>query len=201
MSQLVCWVTRRMKTSLSLLLPFPKKNSITKESLWLNVANLAVFPRIWACFLVGLRAFLKTCGWLVFGLVSTEICLFFADICFCDWFFFELHGNFMFQFAHKGILGVFLWKYGHFGFVFRICHHVFLFNLLADFSFYCIFLPTHVGLVFRSNYLFSACFFIFFCLFLQNNLASLKKSHFGCSNKASGDERTGLSYFSIQIRF
>ena len=138
-----------------------------------NIANLAVFPQIWACFFVQLRVFLKTCGWLVFGLVLTEIystCflgLFFADFCFSDCFFFKFYGNFMFQFAHKGILGVFLWKCGHFGFVFRICHHVFLLNLPADFSFCCIFLLTHVGLVFRSKYLFLACFSYFLACFCK----------------------------------
>jgi len=75
-----------------------------------SVTNLAVFPRIWACFFVELRVFLKTCGWLAFGLVLTEICLFFEDFCFSDCFFFKFSRNFMFQFAHKGILGVFLWR-------------------------------------------------------------------------------------------
>jgi len=32
MSQLVCWVTRRIKTSLSLLLPFPQKNYQLQKS-------------------------------------------------------------------------------------------------------------------------------------------------------------------------
>jgi len=61
---------------------------------------------------VELRVFLKTCGLLVFGLVLTEICLFlgffFADFCFSDYFFFKLYGNFVFQFASKGILGMLL---------------------------------------------------------------------------------------------
>jgi len=72
-----------------------------------SVANLAVFPRIWACFFVELRFDLKTCWLLVFWLVSTEIysflSLFFADFCFSDCFFFKFYSNFRFQFAPKGM--------------------------------------------------------------------------------------------------
>jgi len=53
---------------------------------------------------------------------------------------------------------VFLWKFAHFGLVFRICLPAFLFHFLVDFSFCWIFLPTHVELVFRLNYRFLACF-------------------------------------------
>jgi len=49
---------------------------------------------------------------------------------------------------------------------FRICHHAFLFNFLADFSFCYIFLPTHV-VFFRSNYLFLACFSYFLACFCK----------------------------------
>jgi len=59
------------------------------------------------------------------------------------------------------------------GLFFRIGHHAFLFNFLADFLFCCIFLPTHVGLVFRSNYLFFACFSYFIGVFFAKKLASL----------------------------
>jgi len=55
---------------------------------------------------------------------------------------------------------------------FRICHHAFLFNFLADFSFCYIFLPTHV-VFFSVKLPIFGLFFIFSCLFLQNNLASL----------------------------
>jgi len=44
----------------------------------ISVANLAVFPRIWACVFVELRVCLKTYGLLVIGLVLIEICLFFG---------------------------------------------------------------------------------------------------------------------------
>ena len=145
--------------------------SISSHSIWSvmpSVANLVVFPWIWACFFVELRVFLKTCGLVVFRLVLTEICWFFADFCFSDCFFFNFYGNFLIQFVPKGILGVFFWKFDHFGLVFfRICYHAFLFNLLADFSFCCIVLPTHVGLVLQSNYLFLACFSYFLACFCK----------------------------------
>ena len=44
------------------------------------------------------------------------------------------------------------------GLFFQTCLFAFLFNVVADFSFCWIFLPTHVGPVFRWNYLFLACF-------------------------------------------
>jgi len=70
------------------------------------------FPTNLGLFFCGVAGFLKTCGLLVFGLVLTEICLFFrvffADFCFSDCFFFNFYGNFLFQFAPKSILGVFL---------------------------------------------------------------------------------------------
>jgi len=39
-----------------------------------SVANLALFLRIWVCFFVELRGFLKTCRLLVFELVLFESC-------------------------------------------------------------------------------------------------------------------------------
>ena len=64
---------------------------IFKCSLQVSVASLAFFSRIWACFFVELRVFLKTCRLLVFGLVLIEICLFFglvfSDFYFADCFF------------------------------------------------------------------------------------------------------------------
>ena len=128
------------------------------------------FPANLCLFFCGVAFFLKTCGLLVFGLVLTKFCLFFGlflQICFSDCFFFKFCGYFLFQFAPEGILGAFLWKFGHFGLVFWICHRAFLFNLLADFSFCCIFLPTHVGLVFWSNCLFLACFSYFLACFCK----------------------------------
>jgi len=127
----------------------------------ISVANLVVFPRIWACFFWSCGFFEDlrvACFWACF---NWNLLVFWACFCrflFFDCLFFKFYGNFMFQFSPKGILCVFLWKFGHFGLVFQNCHPTFLFKLLADFSFCCIFLPTHVGLVFRSNYLFLVCF-------------------------------------------
>ena len=63
-------------------------------------------------FFVDLLVFLKTCGLLVFGLVFTEFCSFFGLVfcrfLFCGLLCFKFDGNFLFQFAPKGILGVFL---------------------------------------------------------------------------------------------
>jgi len=64
------------------------------------------------------------------------------------------------------------------GLFFRICHYAFLFNLLADISLCCIFLPTHVGFVFPSNYLFLACFSYLlacFCKITWHHCAELRK--------------------------
>jgi len=70
-----------------------------------SVANLAVFPRIWAYFL-------WTCGLLVFGLVLLEICLFFGlVVCrflFCGLLFSNFMALLLFQYTVKGILGAFL---------------------------------------------------------------------------------------------
>jgi len=41
-----------------------------------SVADLAFFPRIWACFFLNLRFFLESCGLLIFGLVLFKNCLF-----------------------------------------------------------------------------------------------------------------------------
>jgi len=109
-----------------------------------------VFPANLGLFFCGVAFFFKTCGLLLFGLVLIEICCF-LGLFFADCFFPNFLATLLFQFTAKGILGMFLWKFAHFGLVFRICHPVFLFDFLADFW---IFLPTHFGLVFHSNYLF-----------------------------------------------
>ena len=93
------------------------------------------FACFWACFNWNL---------LVFGLV------------FCRLLFIQIYGTFA--------LSIYCWRhFGCFceillilGLFFQICHLAFLFNFLADFWFSWIFLPTHVGLVFRLNYLFLA---------------------------------------------
>jgi len=69
----------------------------------ISVANLAVFPRIWACVFVELRVCLKTYGLLVIGLVLIEICLFFGLVfrrfLITDfWLFFQIY---LFVFAKQ----------------------------------------------------------------------------------------------------
>jgi len=46
---------------------------------------------------------LKTYGFLVFGLVLIEICLFFQDFCFVDCFFSNFMALLLLQFTAKGI--------------------------------------------------------------------------------------------------
>ena len=50
---------------------------------------------------------------------------------------------------------------------FRICHHAFLFNFLADFSFCYIFLPTHVVFFFGQITYFWLVFHIFLLVFAK----------------------------------
>jgi len=69
----------------------------TQRKRAVSIANLADFPRIWACFFCGIAVFLKTCGLLAFGLVLIELCLFFgpffADFSFADCFFSKFDGT------------------------------------------------------------------------------------------------------------
>jgi len=128
-----------------------------------SVANLAVFPRIWACFFVELRVFLKTCGLLVLGLILIEIRLFFGVVfrrfLFCGLLFFQILWDICcFNILLKAYWACFYKKIFILDLFLRICHLAFIFNFLAGFSFCWIFLPTHVGLVFRWNYRFLACF-------------------------------------------
>ena len=75
------------------------------------------FSREFDLIFCQVAGFLKTCVLLVFGLVLFEICLFFTNLCFADCFFFKFSSLLKFQFTAKGNLGVFLWKFAHFGLV------------------------------------------------------------------------------------
>jgi len=79
------------------------------------------------------------------------------------------------------------------GLFFRICLTAFSFKFLADFSFCWIFMPTYVGLVFRLNYLFLACFSNFLACFCKITW------HHCCQHEAV-PEMSGLSYFAVQIQ-
>ena len=121
------------------------------------------FPANLGLFFVELRVFLKTCGLLVFGLVLIEIFLFFgfviADFCFKDCFFSNFMALLLFQFPANGILGVFLWKFAHFGLVFSdfppwffiwfSCWFFVLLNLPAYAFWACFWVKLPIWLVFQ----------------------------------------------------
>ena len=130
------------------------------------------FSRDFVLFLWNCGFLLKTCGLLAFWAcfnwnLLVFLGLFFADFCFSDCFFFKFYGIFLIQFAPKNMWVCFCENLVILSVFFRICHHPFLNNLLSDFSFCCIFLPTHVGLVFGTNYLFLACFSYFTACFCK----------------------------------
>jgi len=114
-------------------------------------------------FFVELRFFWRLAGGFSFGMFqlifACSLGLFFADLCFADCFFFQ----YLWHFCCFNVLLKECWAcfYGNlliFGLFFRIYLPDFLFKFFADFLFCWISMPTHVGLVFRLNYLFLACF-------------------------------------------
>jgi len=114
-------------------------------------------------FFVELLVFLNACGLLLFRLVSIYICLFFGlffcRFMFCGLFFFQYLWHFCcFNVLLKAYWMCFYENLLILGLIFRIYLPDILFNFLVDFSFCWIFMPTHVELVFRLNYLFLACF-------------------------------------------
>jgi len=127
-----------------------------------SVVNLAVFPRSWACFFVDLRYFGGLARCLFLSLFQLKFAcflgLFFADFSFADCFFQILWHFCCFNLLRKAYWACFHENLLILGLFFQICLPAFLFNFLADFSFCWIFPPTRVGLVFRLNYRFLACF-------------------------------------------
>jgi len=117
---------------------------------------------------VGLR-FFKTCGLLVFGLVLIKICLFFWA-CFLQIsvlrivFLSNFMTIFLFQFAAKRNLGVFLCECAHFCFFFGYDSLLHLTNLLVLF-FLLIFLPNARWACFSFKLPISGLFFIFACFY------------------------------------
>ena len=112
------------------------------------------FSREFGLIFVELRVFLKTCGLLVLN----EICLF-LQISVLRIAFFQIWRHFCcFNALLKTYLACFYENLLNLGLFFRICLPAFLFNFVANFSFCWAFLPTHVGLIFRWNYLFLPCF-------------------------------------------
>jgi len=73
---------------------------------------------------------------LVFGLVLIEICLFFANFCFADGFFFQILWHFCcFNLLLKAYWACSFENLLISGLFFRLCYPDFYFNFLADFSF------------------------------------------------------------------
>jgi len=113
---------------------------------------------LWSC-----GFFWRLAGCFSFGLFQLIFAcflgLFFCRFMFCGLFFFQYLWHFCcFNVLLKAYWVCFYENLLILGLFFRIYLLDFLFNFLADFSFCWIFMPTHVGLVFRLNYLFLACF-------------------------------------------
>ena len=116
------------------------------EVTWSVLPTLRFSREFGLVFFVELRFFLRLAGCL-FQLKFTRFFgLFVADFCFSDCFFFKFYGNFLFQFAPKGMWVCFCKNLVILSVFFRICHHPFLNNLLADFLFCCISCQCMLGL-------------------------------------------------------
>ena len=84
------------------------------------VANLAFFPRIWACFFVDLRGFLKTCGLLVLIKICLVFGLVFCRFLYCGLLFYKFYGYFSFSTCYcKTKFGlIYMCKFANFWLVF-----------------------------------------------------------------------------------
>ena len=115
----------------------------------ISVANLAVFPRIWAYFGVDLR-FFKACGLLVFGLFYLNVA-YFGRFLFCGLLSYKFLGRQFCCFNLQHNLGVFLCKFAHFGLVFTDLPPASVLNLPAIFCCVQFSYQTHCGLVCANN--------------------------------------------------
>jgi len=140
---------------------------------WLPVLPALRFSREFGLVFCGFAFFLKNCGFLVF----IKNCLFFGLVfCkFCCRLLFQIIWHFC-CFNLQRNLAMFLYKFAHFGLVFRICLPGFIFNLPTGFMFFEFSYQTHVGLFFSVKLPILGLFFNFACLFLHNNLPSLVTS-------------------------
>jgi len=128
-----------------------------------SVANLAVFPRIWACFFVDLRFLWRIAGCLFWSLFWLKFAcflgLFFADFCIADCFFYQISWTFCsFNLLQNEIWACFCVNLLILG---LFSGFVVLFLYLTNLLVLCFFefpYQTHVGLVFPLNYPFWACF-------------------------------------------
>ena len=116
-------------------------------------------------FFCGVSVFFKDLRvasfWTCFNWNLLAFCAcFFADFCFAGCFFQILWHFCRFNLLLKAYWAWFCANLLILGLFSRICRPHFLYNFLGNFSFFWNFLPTNVGLVFRLNYLFLACFSI-----------------------------------------
>ena len=132
---------------------------------------------LWSC------VFFKACGLHVFGLVVNEFCLFFGLVfgrfLFCGLLFFKILWHFCsFNLLLKAYWACFYENFLIWGLFFRIGLPAFLFNFLADFFVLLNFHANGCWACFSVKLPVCGLCFKFTCLFLQNNLASLKISLF-----------------------
>jgi len=140
-----------------------------------SVVNLAVFPRIWGCFLWSC-VFFKTCVLLVLGLFCLKFAVFlsfvFYRFVFCGLLFFKFMALLKFKFTAKAMWACFSENLLSLGLFLLMCLPAFLFNFPVD-CFCCwLFLPNPCWACFSVK-LPILGFFQNTCLFLQSNLASL----------------------------
>jgi len=134
---LVGWVIWNNKP-----LPLPSDHLCLVVTFCISVANLAFSPRIWACFSVELRFFLKTCGLLVL----IEICLFFGLV-FCRVLFCRL------------LFSQFLWHFCRFNLLLKAHWACFCENLLILRLFF-----AFATLILCLIFLLISCFVEFSCV-------------------------------------
>jgi len=119
-----------------------------------------VFPRIWACFLQSSKFFWRLAGMRVacfyWNLLVFWACFF--RYLFCGLLFFKFYGTFCFKLLVKAIWAFLCENTLILGLFFRMCLPGFYLVFLPIFYFVEFSCQTHVGLVFRLNYLFWACF-------------------------------------------
>ena len=129
---------------------------------WLPVLPALRFSREFGLVFCGFAFFLKNCGFLVF----IKNCLFFGLVfCkFCCRLLFQIIWHFC-CFNLQRNLAMFLYKFAHFGLVFRICLPGFIFNLPTGFMFFEFSYQTHVGLFFSVKLPILGLFFKFACFY------------------------------------
>jgi len=116
------------------------------------------FPANLGLFFCGVAGFFEdlwvACFWNCFCWNLLVFCIFL----FYGLLFFKFYGTFVVWIYCKKHMGRVFVKICSFWAIFFICNRDSIFDFLANSSYCLIFLPTHFGLVFQLNYLFSACF-------------------------------------------